>query len=104
MDQITLSTTNPAAKLLLAILNTGDNRIIYDELLQSQEEAIAAGDPPMALPLVWVAMLNVAGFVVDPATGKIEDGPQDDILRGVSHRGIAYRMPAEGLRLAGEVS
>ena len=102
-DRLTLCTNNPAAKLLVEILNTDNNRIIYDELVQAQDEAIDAGEPPMALPLIWIAMLNVAGFIVDPATGKIEDGPADDVLRTVSHRGIAdrYPVPAEGLRLEG---
>lgn len=105
---ITLATTNPAAQHLIAALNTGHNRIIYDELVQCQDEAIAAGEPPMAIPLVWLAMLNLAGFTVDPATGQIVDGPEDDILRSVCHRprnrGIAYAFPAEGLQLAGEVA
>lgn len=97
---ITLRTTNPTANLLVAILNQGNNRVIFDELVACQDEALAAGDPPMALPLVWIAILNLAGFIVDPATGKIEDGPADDVLRHVSHRGIAYAFPGEGLRLA----
>jgi len=100
---LTLYTANPAAKLLVAILNESNNRIIYDELVEAQDAAIDAGEPPMALPLIWIAMLNVAGFIVDPATGEIEDGPADDVLRHVRQgRGIAYRypMPAEGLQLA----
>lgn len=93
MNQITLHTTNPAALTLLEYLN--DQPAIYHELVHTQDEAIAAGEPPLPIPVIWLALLNVAGFTVDPATGQIVDGPEDPVP-GLG-LGIAYRP---GLLLA----
>lgn len=45
-------------------------------LVQDQDARLAAGDIVSPIPLLWVALAQSAGLVIDVATGRIIDGPR----------------------------
>lgn len=50
----------------------------YEELVGSQAEQLAAGDPTSDIPLLWRALAETAGLTVDNA-GRIIDGPHANV-------------------------
>ena len=50
----------------------------YEELVDSQAEQLAAGDPTSDIPLLWRALAETAGLTVDNA-GRIVDGPRTHV-------------------------
>lgn len=46
----------------------------YTELIETQDEQLAAASPTSDIPLLWRALAETAGLTVDN-TGRIVDGP-----------------------------
>lgn len=50
----------------------------YEELVENQDEQLAAGDPTSEIPLLWRALAETVGLIVDNA-GRIVDGPHANV-------------------------
>ncbi len=50
----------------------------YEELVETQAEQLAAGDPTSEIPLLWRALAETVGLTVDNA-GRIVEGPRASV-------------------------
>lgn len=50
------------------------------DLCEDQEERLRDEDPTSPIPLLWVALAECAGLVAEIPTGRIIDGPKEQIL------------------------
>ena len=50
----------------------------FEEMVENQDEQLAAGDPTSEIPLLWRALAETVGLTVDNA-GRIVDGPRASV-------------------------